>query len=492
MYSPLPIFPAPREMIDGEGRFEFGSRLEARVPEGELSPRTRELLSEIFHMHCQTACTLSFREVPGQAAHTALLGAPSLEGDLPEAEEAYSVQVTPLGVRLCSGSQRGLLYAFYTWMQCIFYTCLREGEERFYCESGLIRDCPALSRRGIHLCLFPRYYPLVKKALRLAAYLKMNYVILEFWGTYPFKALDSLHWKDASLSREQVQELIDTARALGMELIPMYNHWGHAPMSRGRVGKHVTLDQNPRHALLYEPDGWTWCLSNPDTHRLLRAVREELMELCGPGKYFHLGCDEASPFGSCPACRKLDFMQYIPGYLNGLAEELEREGRRAIVWADQYLESGAWPEPIYGTSTREYPTHGMLDSLDRRIILADWQYRMDRPELPSSEYFIRKGFDVWPAAFDDAPSNFEMIARAADRIGAYGYLATTWNHLPSLLQRMPEICASAWCGQRYTRHPEQGILAYTLLRRVMPLAGGYEEAGYLPAEADARGYRVIM
>ena len=492
MYSPLPIFPAPREALDAPGRFEFSSRLEARVPAGELSALTREVLGEMFFMHCQTACTLSFREDAALPAHTAVFGAPLPETERPEGEEGYLVRVTPEGVRLTSGSARGLLYAFYTFMQCVFYTCLREGEERFYCECGCVRDHPAIGRRAIHLCLFPKYLPLVKKALRLSAYLKMNCVIFEFWGTYPFKALPELHWADHSIDPEDTRRLIAEARALGMQVIPMYNHWGHAPMSRGRVGKHVVLDQNPRHALLYEPDGWTWCLSNPDTHRLLRSVREELIELCGEGEYFHLGCDEASPFGSCPQCRRLDFLKFIPDYLNSLAKELEAQGRRAIVWADQYLENGAWPAPTYGTSTKDYPTSRMLDSLDRRIILADWQYRMDRPELPSSEYFMREGFDVWPAAFDDAPNNFEVVAQAADRIGAYGYLATTWNHLPALLQRMPDLCGSAWCGQAYRRHPEQGILAYTLLRRLLPRAEGYCEAGYLPEEVDERGYRVIL
>ncbi len=172
-------------------------------------------------------------------------------------------------------------------------------------------------------------------------------------SSYPFKALPELHWADNSFTEQEIRSLLQLARDLGMEIIPMYNHWGHAPMSRGRVGKHTLLDQNPRRALLLEPDGWTWCLSNPDTHKLLRDIREELMELSGPGSYFHLGCDEASPFGSCPKCRKLDFIGYIPEYIRGIADELERCGRRAIVWGDQYLERSAWPAPSQGTSTPE-------------------------------------------------------------------------------------------------------------------------------------------
>ena len=73
----------------------------------------------------------------------------------------------------------------------------------------------------------------------------------------------------------------------------MFNHLGHASASRSSYGRHVVLDQNPRLATLFEPDGWTWCLSNPETLELLRAIRSELIELFGEGGFFHIGCDEA-------------------------------------------------------------------------------------------------------------------------------------------------------------------------------------------------------
>ena len=88
-----------------------------------------------------------------------------------------------------------------------------------------------------------------------------------------------------------------------MEPVPMINHFGHAPQSRSCMGRHTILNAEPRLSLLFEPDGWTWCLSNPDTYRLLADMRAELCGLFGDGKYFHLGFDEAYSFATCPKCR---------------------------------------------------------------------------------------------------------------------------------------------------------------------------------------------
>ena len=74
--------------------------------------------------------------------------------------------------------------------------------------------------------------------------------------------------------KKQIAPLIDEGKAMGMEFIPMFNHLGHASQSRSISGKHTVLDQNPKLETLFEPDGWTWCLSNPDTLKLLCPPRK--------------------------------------------------------------------------------------------------------------------------------------------------------------------------------------------------------------------------
>lgn len=82
---------------------------------------------------------------------------------------------------------------------------------------------------------------------------------------------------------------------MGLEVVPMFNCWGHASGSRIRHGRHVVLDQNPRLAPLFEPDGWTWCLTNPRAQALLRSVCDELttwhrLARCIPALHFTAAC----------------------------------------------------------------------------------------------------------------------------------------------------------------------------------------------------------
>ena len=62
--------------------------------------------------------------------------------------------------------------------------------------------------------------------------------------------LAELAWPFAH-TKEEIRPLIEEARALGMEVIPMFNHLGHASANREMYGKHVVLDQNPKLEYLF-------------------------------------------------------------------------------------------------------------------------------------------------------------------------------------------------------------------------------------------------
>ena len=58
-------------------------------------------------------------------------------------------------------------------------------------------------------------------------------------------------------------------------------------------GKHVVLDQDSSLQSYFSDEGWRWDIKKPKVRKLLRSIREELMELCGDSGYFHIGCDES-------------------------------------------------------------------------------------------------------------------------------------------------------------------------------------------------------
>ncbi len=207
-------------------------------------------------------------------------------------------------------------------LQLIRYENLRPGEESLFLPGVSIQDHPAIGFRCLHLCVFPdTTLDFLHKCVRLAGLLKFSHIIMEFWGMLRLSCMAELSWPSA-YTKEQIRPILDDARSMGMEPIPMFNHLGHAAGSRSLYGRHVVLDQNPRLATLFEPDGWTWCLSNPETLELLRAVRKELMDFFGPGSWFHIGCDEAYSYATCHRCCRSDSREMLLNYLNGLAEEL--------------------------------------------------------------------------------------------------------------------------------------------------------------------------
>ncbi|MBQ6352841.1 MAG: family 20 glycosylhydrolase, partial [Lentisphaeria bacterium] len=208
--------------------------------------------------------------------------------------DAYSLQVAAAQVTVTARGVTGIRNAFRTLRQLAE---VRRGTERtagHFLVPCRIDDAPALEFRGIHLCIFPET-PLwdIEKQLRLAAYHKFNYAVIECWGVFPFESHPEMRWRDRSVDRDELKRLIELARDLGITPIPQLNVFGHASAARVITGKHFVLDFDPALQPLFEPSGWSWCLSNPETRRILTDMARELHDFFGRPPYFHIGCDEA-------------------------------------------------------------------------------------------------------------------------------------------------------------------------------------------------------
>ncbi len=340
-----------------------------------------------------------------------------------------------------------------------------------------IHDWPALKFRGLHLCIFHETTPLmIEKAIRLAAFFKFTHVVLEFWGMLKLDALKELSWPDA-WTKADAGKLVRIARSMGMEVIPMFNSWGHATSCRVRHGRHVVLDQNPRLAPLFEPDGWTWCLTNPRTQDLLQRVHDELMEFAGPGQYFHIGCDEAYSHATCDRCRQTDHVQLFAEHINNLAAHIEKRGRRAMMWGDPLLERAKWPTGFSANGTPTLPTHLALDRISRKIIINDWHYGVTG-DVPTLAHFREHGFETIACPWNST-ANIRALSKAAVVNKSDGVLMTTWHHLA---KSIPVLHYTAACVWSKNQSAQSGALALTttaaLLRKLVPADGKFDRAGW--------------
>lgn len=479
----LPLYPAPRRMLDMHGVYSPSLHAILHVAKDVFTPSRAREICDLWRRFACTVGTLTIHVDESLPAHTVRMGSADCTV---EAGDDYALVVSQDGFAINGCDNTGLLHGVFTLLQLLRPICLDVGGEMLAINYTIIHDRAALGIRSIHVCVFPETtLDILEKTIRLAAFTKFTHIVLEFWGTIRLDCFPELGWGDHSFSKEEIRPLVALAHTLGLEVIPMINHLGHATQSRGGSGRHTILDQNPRLSLLFEPDGWTWCLSNPKIHALLQDIRAELMELCGDGEYFHIGCDEAYSYASCPLCRDLDKPQMLADFINQVVKELDLHGRKCIIWGDALLDSTEWKHPHIATSRPDQKTHLALDKLDRRLIIADWQYYLTTPEIPTAQYFMNLGFEVLASSWDEN-HNARILAAAADQGNMGGVMVTTWHHLAAMLRNITELGGSAWCGADYEENPGQRFLTHsaTLLRKVMPVASCFDKAGFLPLEID--------
>ena len=98
-------------------------------------------------------------------------------------EEGYLLKANPGKIASGAKSLRGVKYA----MQTLRQAAERESEgmslKGYWLPALFVRDDPAIAFRGVHFCWFPECSAqLVEHQIRLAAYYKFNYAVLENWG----------------------------------------------------------------------------------------------------------------------------------------------------------------------------------------------------------------------------------------------------------------------------------------------------------------------
>ena len=350
-----------------------------------------------------------------------------------EGVEGYAAKVDASGVKIKANTLAGVRWASYTLRQLAIAKRGTMKTEGMILPTLSITDSPHLAFRAVHLCWFPETRPAqIERAIRLAALLKFNYAIIEPWGTYRSEKHPWRCWPDAPMTKAETRRLVALGKDLGITIIPQINCYGHASFSRSISNKHSALDMHPEYAPLFEPGGWNWCLSNPETQRVLREMIVEMHENFGNPPFFHLGCDEAEP-QTCPECVKTPNVALVCRHITGLAEFVRSRGARAMIWHDMFLDKKdpRW-KPFVKNGSAAYAAG--LETLPKDIIICDWQYsygnmKETRREWPTISHFAGKGFDVAGCPW----MNYNSMKPMADYIvktpRGFGFIETTWNRL---------------------------------------------------------------
>ena len=273
------------------------------------------------------------------------------------AREAYRLSIDPERILIQGGSAAALSYGAATLKQLLI-----QCKEALPCLT--IEDEPAYAWRGFHIDCARHFMPVeeLKKMIRMAAFFKLNrfhWHISDDQGwriesvTFPelhrigayrngdhFGQFNSDAREGGYYTRQQVKELVSLCADLGIEVVPEVDMPGHvtailaAYPHLGCTGRQ--LEVGMKGGIFKD----ILCAGKDETYDFLEQLLEELLELF-PGKYFHIGGDEAPKirWNECPACRRrmeqegLSTLKELQGYLqNRMIAFLEAHGRTAVVW----------------------------------------------------------------------------------------------------------------------------------------------------------------
>ena len=399
---------------------------------------------------------------------------------IPDGKE-FALRVTEEGIALAARDYPALVRGMMVLLMRVEPVDLTEGQERFRIESCALESRYTVQTRMLHLCVFPETTPdFLRKCLRLAGVMQYTHLVLEFWGMLKFGCLKELSWENA-FSKEFAGQLGKEARDLGMDVVPMLNHLGHASACRVSGGKHVVLDQNPRLAPLFSPDGWSWNLRSPRVPDLLRELRRELYEVFPGAQYFHLGCDEVYSYETGDEAQAL-----MARFLRDRIEEVLQEGKRPIIWGDMLLNSQACGvgKPYFcGCDTPEHARQ-LLEAIPRETVIADWHYDVLQPPVKTSIYLKQQGFQVLGAPWVQRENCRAYVDTVRDS-GLMGIMVTTWH---TLAQQMPHVVTDAllcgayqspWSGPEISRVRTETAAR---LRKVSGPAATYAQAGWTDSQ----------
>ncbi len=391
-------------------------------------------------------------------------------GDCTEAEYGNSecvINITDRGVYIKGCCYAAMMRGFFSMLEKINYS---PEEKYFYLDTCCIQESPLINFRCVHLCIFPETKPdFLKKCVRSCAISKFSHIIFEFWGMLKFDCLNELSWPFA-YSKEEIKKIVREANGLGVEIIPMFNHLGHASGCREINGKHVVLDQNPMYEYMYESYGWVWNFRRDDVYELLGKVRDELIDVCGDGGYFHIGCDEAYLYGS-DKNNALKMAEYV----NRVAHELGAKGRRTIMWHDMLLSKNNFKG--YVANSEDDVSDILIKSIDKSIIIADWQYSCHGEVWKTSQVFKANNFDVICCPWD----NGQNITEAVNTVTSgklYGIIHTTWHTLHTGFREM--VYAGAASYGMGSKNPGDICRFYcaSVARKAMPAHSDYAKCGW--------------
>lgn len=253
---------------------------------------------------------------------------------------AWQMQITPEKITICAGDITGAHYGAGALAQMLFAGMVKGQEDALDCAE--IEDAPRYPWRGFMLDSARHFQDkeFIKKFLRTLSAFRINsfhWHLVDSQGwRYPSKAADRLgpdgKWSFGQYSREDLQEINQCARDLGIRIIPEVDVPGHS---------NFLLKRYPEYACNPAESYHEFCLGKPGSMTFIKEILAELMEIFPDSPIIHIGGDEANTtqWEKCPDCKaalkakNFSSMRELENdFMVELANFVLSKGRTPMIW----------------------------------------------------------------------------------------------------------------------------------------------------------------
>lgn len=379
------VFPIPEKMTLGEAVMKL-SDLKGIT----LEKRSKDIVFAAKHLSERLKESL---DVKMRTAQEGLFVHLNLDKKI--GKECYRVDISQEGATLMGGSRASLLWAVETFVQLV-----KDGN-LYACS---IEDKPYRPFRGVHILLPAReQIPFYKRLIRsMLVSLRYNILYLNIAGGMRFQSHPEITeaWIKVNerankgelpklpfgtcgggsvLEQEEVRDLVEYAREYGIETIPEIQSLSHvqyitiahpdiAEVDESVVNvKMDTRDTDQPATVLYKH---SYCPSNPKSYEIIFDLIDEIVEVCRPKEYVHMGHDELYQMNLCPLCKDKEPAALLAKHIIAVHDKLKSKGLKMMMWADM-LQPGSI---LYYSKGPE-----VIHMLPKDIVMLDfvWYYRFE-------------------------------------------------------------------------------------------------------------------
>jgi hexosaminidase len=286
--------------------------------------------------------------------------------------------------------------------------------------------------RGYHLDIARGGVPLLKefkRILRLLYLLKYNFFAIYFEDLFPWKSFPQIGALRGRLTEEELIEIIDYGKNLGIEVFPSLELCGH-------MENILTLPEFMKYSEWHRPEEGCLDVSNEEARNFTYKLLSEVIEFF-PSQYIHIGGDETWALGRGRSLDKTGIFQgpeLFEMHHKNLIYQVKESGKIPMVWGDMLtgmylreeekerwkvvLESPIWDETVI--ANWDY-THLSEDHFEKKINMFG-----KRKEKEIASPGVSNWGRFYPN-FDIALTNITNFLRQAKKENLPGFLLTAWG-----------------------------------------------------------------